>query len=574
MSRKCFLVLITVLRCGPSPALITTSTKGTQRPGENSPLSLSHEYGTSPYTSTAIRSSLEEYFSSLPPMPSPLFTSLAQSQMELLATSVSRIKSVYLYLPQENSETGRLEFLPAIIHPHSERVFIARDANSGEAPVLPQTLSQLPGFQHAESLLPDYPMISSNSPGVGTVEEIMCDPASKNSALSVPLLQGIQTVGVLLIWSKLTISVHWSVEEKEQISRAAQSLSLALSMDRERNILQKQSEVLKTQLSDALHQIKNPVQALRTYGKLLQQRLADTDNQQMKGNSPQLLELAKHLMVQSDRVVDLLSPFDTIVASLPAAKKPLALNPYRAPASSQQTALIQIDKEQKPKMEKKYDNTDLVTGNNGTIEFSNGTIEFTSTRNFDDIDDIRDKTMGSNIQSDREEKHSVITSGETLDMGFVSDVLSPILEAGKAIAFEKGIDFQLSVSEDLPGVWLRPKALQEAVANLLDNALKYVVLGHSSNPSIRVVIDELPTPEQGVSVRISDNGPGVPPIEKEKIFARGYRGERTSTIDGTGIGLDITRSMVSSMGGNINLANASDEGSTFEILLFRGNRSI
>jgi nitrogen-specific signal transduction histidine kinase len=79
-------------------------------------------------------------------------------------------------------------------------------------------------------------------------------------------------------------------------------------MDAERKILQKQSEKLKTQLSDALHQVKNPIQALRTYGKLLQRKLADSDFQGPKGGSPQLLELTRHLVAQSDRVVDLMLP--------------------------------------------------------------------------------------------------------------------------------------------------------------------------------------------------------------------------------------------------------------------------
>ena len=80
-------------------------------------------------------------------------------------------------------------------------------------------------------------MVSSDSPGVGSVEEVMCDPSIKMSALSVPLFQGRQTVGVLLVWLHLpdvASDPQWTKGEKEQISSAAQSLSLALSMDSER----------------------------------------------------------------------------------------------------------------------------------------------------------------------------------------------------------------------------------------------------------------------------------------------------------------------------------------------------
>ena len=134
--------------------------------------------------------------SSLPPqrpfplMPSQLFQELAASQLELLASSLSRedgrgrkTKSMALYLPQENSRTGQLEFLPAILYPppSSERVFIASDSDSGRAPTMPRTLTKLPGFAHATSLLPGYPMVfmSSSSDleesGAGLVEEVLCD---------------------------------------------------------------------------------------------------------------------------------------------------------------------------------------------------------------------------------------------------------------------------------------------------------------------------------------------------------------------------------------------------------------
>lgn len=500
----------------------------------------------------------------IPTMPSPLFVNLAQSQMELLAFSVVRIKAMSLYLPQEHTETGQLEFLPAILYPHSERVFIANDANSGEAPHLPRTLTRLPGFEHATSLLPGYPMVSSDSPGVGTVEEVMCDPVTKTSALSVPLFQGRQTVGVLLVWSHPPDAVtgsHWTQVEKEQISRAAQSLSLALSMDAERKILQKQSEKLKTQLSDALHQVKNPIQALRTYGKLLQRKLADSDFQELNGGSPQLLELTRHLVAQSDRVVDLMSPFDTIVKSLPSSKQPLALNPYRPPTI--RSALTPW-RNATPSTDYWRDVEEPMIANNQTIEFSRGIREYSFTNGA--IDFTRDSTL---VDATEVSESSIVASDEILEMGFVMDILDPILSAGKVLASEKGVDLQIIASSDLPGVWVSPTALQEAVSNVMDNAIKYVTLGQSSYPRVVVEIEQHPT-VPGVVIRVSDNGPGIPLEEQNDIFKRGHRGERTLDIEGSGIGLDISRSMMTRMGGELRLAGSSDNGSTFEFILYRG----
>ena len=152
-----------------------------------------------------------------PNMPSQTFITLVESQFELLSNCLvhspggsngpaSKIKSMALYLPQENQFTGQLEFIPGIIYPSpkNERIFIANDAETGLPPTIPRTLTKLPGFAHAQTLLPAYPFASRTSGGggdgvsasVGEVEEVMCDPSgcSSGSVLSVPLFHGSRTV--------------------------------------------------------------------------------------------------------------------------------------------------------------------------------------------------------------------------------------------------------------------------------------------------------------------------------------------------------------------------------------------
>eukprot|EP00957_Ditylum_brightwellii_P022152 1671765-Ditylum_brightwellii.AAC.1 len=208
-----------------------------------------------------------------------------------------------LYLPQENVNTGQLEFLPAVIYPNptSERVFVASAVGSGLPPTIPQTLTKLPGFANAQSLLPTYPFTTGAAgSGVGAVEEVMCDVGQQQShshagaALSVPLFRGSQTVGVLIVWPSpppassrsdnlnknkekqqpSIVKGPWSAQDKEQISRAANSISMALLMDNERNVARIQTDQFRVALADNLHQLKNPVQALRTFGKLLDRKIA------------------------------------------------------------------------------------------------------------------------------------------------------------------------------------------------------------------------------------------------------------------------------------------------------------
>eukprot|EP00957_Ditylum_brightwellii_P134391 10245319-Ditylum_brightwellii.AAC.1 len=158
-----------------------------------------------------------------------------------------------------------------------------------------------------------------------------------------------------------------------------------------------------------------------------------------------------------------------------------------------------------------------------------------------------------------------------IEMAFVPDVLEPIISASKLIAEERSINFQIigmnDENEELPGVSLCPKSLQEAVANILDNAFKYVTIGRdgrkmdgNSNPQIRVVFTPNDKPlKPGVTIYVEDNGPGIPPSEREAVFQRGYRGDATRLLSGSGIGLDISRTLLSRMNGILDVME-NEEG--------------
>jgi signal transduction histidine kinase len=530
----------------------------------------------------------------IPVMPSQMFQRMAHSQLELLANSIvepgkpasSKIESMALYLPQENIQTGQLEFVPVIIYPDptTERVFIASKPGSGMALTLPRTLTKLPGFSHAISLLPGYPMISSSAvePGVGVVEEVMCDVGSRNSAaaLSVPLLSGSRTVGVLLVSpfvrSKKRESV-WAKFDREQVSRAAQSLSMALSMDNERSVLQAQNQEFREGLSDSLHQVKNPLQALRTYGKLLQRQIANTQYQTDKdrrGVAPQLVDLVESLMAQSDRVVNLLVPMDSLVDSLESAPPPLYLNPARNDSAGTKSLVL-------------WREQSLLPWENATIEFARDkatVTEFSSvTPVYQEQDFVTEQPPKEVPSSPRETASSTVVGDVHLEMTFVTDVLEPIFSAFKAIGSERGVKLEVfEETPDLPGVMAAPQSLQEAVSNVLDNAFKYVVLPKADSPldsnifpQVRVRLlanDKSLNP--GVTIIVEDNGPGIQEQDRERIFERGFRSESTSSVAGTGIGLDICRTLVKRMGGFLTVASPKDfkdslDGSIVKIILFR-----
>mmetsp|Transcript_26374 Transcript_26374/g.57787 ORF Transcript_26374/g.57787 Transcript_26374/m.57787 type:complete len:604 (-) Transcript_26374:52-1863(-) len=507
----------------------------------------------------------------IPAMPSDNFRKMAQSQLELLASSLtstdnpsdSKVQSMILYLPQENSYSGQLEFTPAILYPDpsTERVFIASDAASGQAPTLPKSLSKLPGFSSAPDLLPGYPMLAGGTdPGVGKAEEVLCDIRFKTSALSIPLLSGSATVGVLLVSPTVALdnknsTTHnansWTKRDKEQVSLAAQSLSMALRMDNERNTLMEQNNIFRENLSDSLHQMKNPIQALRTYGKILQRQIAETSTN--VGGTPELLELAERLMVQSDRVVDMLGPMDSLVETLDKPNSLVMLPPALLNNTKNEQSMVLWN-------ERPPSSSAMIPKANPQVTFNKNGSQPIASKNAI-MNENREQIETGGLQA------TVIGDFET-EMVFITDVLEPVFNTFEAIASEEDISFEVLIEEidDLPGVFVAPKSFQEAASNVLDNALKYVVLPKDNalftrnpNPQVRVRIYPNDHSERpGVTVLVEDNGPGIPEDDRYLIFQRGFRSDTTSSeIGGRGIGLGLAKALMDRMNGYLGLA--SDE---------------
>ena len=105
--------------------------------------------------------------------------------------------------------------------------------------------------------------------------------------------------------------------------------------------------------------------------------------------------------------------------------------------------------------------------------------------------------------------------------------------------------------------------LSQVILNLLLNAVRAVGAAEGSRVDIRG--DELSrNGRTGVSIRIGDNGPGVPEELVEKIFEPFVT--KTSDDSGTGLGLTISRQMVEAAGGTLELIS-NDSGAVFEIWL-------
>ena len=141
----------------------------------------------------------------------------------------------------------------------------------------------------------------------------------------------------------------------------------------------------------------------------------------------------------------------------------------------------------------------------------------------------------------------------------IPELIQAVVDLYEVIADEKHITITL----DLPGELL-VKAdyarIQQVIANLLDNALKY------SEDSGQVTITA--RRENGSAViTVADTGIGIPAHEIEKIWDRLYRGDRSRSQRGLGLGLSFVRAIVQAHGGTVHVQSEINKGSTFTVML-------
>lgn len=144
----------------------------------------------------------------------------------------------------------------------------------------------------------------------------------------------------------------------------------------------------------------------------------------------------------------------------------------------------------------------------------------------------------------------------------INSLLRNALDLFQPLAEEKNI----LLLSDLPEseVVLRGDKgrLQRAVANLLDNALKYT----PANGSVHLACN---TTHQQVEITIGDTGPGILPEELPRLFDRFYRGEKSRSSPGNGLGLSLAKTIIQSHHGDLTVESTPGQGSVFAISLPR-----
>ncbi len=157
----------------------------------------------------------------------------------------------------------------------------------------------------------------------------------------------------------------------------------------------------------------------------------------------------------------------------------------------------------------------------------------------------------------RLESGKIVPRGELID---IADVIGSALERARKVIGDHPVD--IDVVRDLPMLRLDPVLFEQVLFNLFDNAAKY------SPDGARITLAARHDGNHA-TLRITDEGDGIPEADLERIFDKFYRvhsGDRRRA--GTGLGLAICRGFVEAMGGAIVAGNRKDRpGATFTITL-------
>ncbi|MEM9946882.1 MAG: sensor histidine kinase [Cyanobacteria bacterium P01_D01_bin.36] len=520
---------------------------------------------------------------------SPEFVSLCQAQLQLLTQQMSG-SSAAVYIADVMGQMSdspwakqrtEPDFVPVVSYPESLDYWVDHFARatswaSGESgplallPGSPQGAGspresagpELEGVAY-ESQAADLRSAGSSSASAWPTDsqaaearpkswdaygERWSNPMQPERQLVVPLVYADVVVGLMIAIRR---DRAWESEERHYVESVGQSLAAGC-------VLERRSQWLQTQIADKrdlhgrqseifhnlLHQFRNPLTAVSTFGQLLVRRLEPEDPNQ---------KVATGIVRESKRLREMVAHFDETVAIGDAelAREPNTLSLPAAP-----TRLLPSSESRLPADPTAPLNESADEGFGATNSMSDADMDSTAALATAGLADDGLRTAAVNEAMDDLASASGAVLGHSLVLSaqYLPEIVEPILAVSSIVAMEKGVAIQAHVAADTPAVWGEEEALGEVVSNLVDNAVKYSPAG--AQVVVHTGVSHVSETHYYQGIVVGDTGPGIPADDLARLFERNYRGvQAESDIPGTGLGLAIARSLMAQMQGFIEVVS-------------------
>jgi signal transduction histidine kinase len=450
------------------------------------------------------------------------FIALCRAQLRLLAEGLGASRSI-VYLTEEIEKGGESKLLPIVVYPETDVVW-----SKAMSQIAPQSVNGARQKQPKQ--------ISSSNEDLTVAILAPAKPQGKrkksdqNSRCQIvlPLMYDGTIVGLLMT----TREAHpWNATEQTEIQHVAQTIALAGILDLRRKWLatelrhQQQIQLQQQDLlHNLLHQLRNPLTAIRTFGKLLIKRLQSEDPNQTVANS---------IVRESDRLQELLQHLE------------IAIDLNLVTETEDNSVRIQ----ELPEKSTRAENP------NANLLLPDATFRIESCQVADVLNPLI--ISAEAIAQDRNLTfHSHIPPDLPLVQahpGALREVLSNLIDNALKYTPAGGeVDLDVELCNLPQGVLSSPQIDEE---DRVINGAKILV--------------QKPQPTLQICVR--DTGVGIPPQDLGRLFTRHYRGvQAQGSIAGTGLGLAIAKELVTHMCGKMEVFSpppGGDRGTEFMLWL-------
>lgn len=425
------------------------------------------------------------------------FAALCQSQITMMAAVVGA-DSTAVYLAESWSEQAIPKLIPIAVYPPATEASPPSPTFEKALPSSIQALEQSakPSMAEISTIAPEAvdredswleqePRLSMQPPEMGNQQSVT------PQRLAIPMIHEGGVFGIVVSWRA---DRPWQSQERDQMEECARSLTLACVLDQRGQWLKSQLTSLdrvQNQQSDRfhelLHQLRSPLTALKTFGKLLAKRLPQEDQNQ---------NLVVNMLRESDRMQELLGYFDdTLQAADETREETSTTLPLLAPAEDH-AAIVEAE---------------ALPAKPDSLSHFGGILR--------------------------------------IEPCAISVLIKPLMELTQSLAEAAEMTFQVIAAEDDPWVLADGKALIEILNNFIDNSLKYSPPG--TFIWVQWGLTQLDRPDLvGILVGDTGPGiPLADQAHIFERHFRGV--QASGSLEGSGLGLAIAADLVHEMHGYI-----------------------